>query len=68
MKRRIANGSGTTVNDVNKLLNQFDKMKTMMNAMASLNKKGKMNEEYLNNMMNRASKQAKNQKPKYRLK
>ena len=61
MKRRIANGSGTTVNDVNKLLNQFDKMKTMMNAMASLNKKGKMNEEYLNNMMNRASKQAKNQ-------
>ena len=68
MKRRLANGSGTTVNDVNKLLNQFDKMKTMMNAMASLNKKGKMNEEYLNNMMNRASKQAKNQKPKYRLK
>ena len=68
MKRRIANGSGTTVNDVNKLLNQFDKMKTMMNAMASLNKKGKMNEEYLNNMMNRASKQAKNQKPKNRLK
>ena len=68
MKRRIANGSGTTVNDVNKLLNQFDKMKTMMNAMASLNKKGKMNEEYLNNMMNRASKQAKNQKHKYRLK
>ena len=68
MKRRIANSSGTTVNDVNKLLNQFDKMKTMMNAMASLNKKGKMNEEYLNNMMNRASKQAKNQKPKYRLK
>lgn len=68
MKRRIANGSGTTVNDVNKLLNQFDKMKTMMNAMASLNKKGKMNEEYLNNMMNRASKQAKNQKPRYRLK
>ena len=68
MKRRIANGSGTTVNDVNKLLNQFDKMKTMMNAMANLNKKGKMNEEYLNNMMNRASKQAKNQKPKYRLK
>ena len=68
MKRRIANGSGTTVNDVNKLLNQFDKMKTMMNAMASLNKNGKMNEEYLNNMMNRASKQAKNQKPKYRLK
>lgn len=68
MKRRIANGSGTSLNDVNKLLNQFDKMKTMMNAMSSLTKKGKMNEEYLNNMMNRASKQAKNQKPKYRLK
>ncbi len=29
-RRRIANGSGTTVQDVNKLLKQFDNMKVMM--------------------------------------
>ena len=29
-RKRIANGSGTTVQDVNKLLNQFDQMKKMM--------------------------------------
>ncbi|MBR2339490.1 MAG: signal recognition particle protein [Clostridia bacterium] len=29
-RRRIANGSGTTVEDVNKLLKQFDQMKKMM--------------------------------------
>ena len=29
-KRRIAAGSGTTVNDVNKLMNQYDRMKKMM--------------------------------------
>lgn len=29
-KRRISQGSGTTVQDVNKLLKQFDSMKTMM--------------------------------------
>jgi signal recognition particle subunit SRP54 len=32
-KRRIATGSGTTVQDVNKLLKQFDTMKTMMKRM-----------------------------------
>jgi len=32
-KRRIALGSGTTVQDVNKLLKQFDTMKTMMKRM-----------------------------------
>lgn len=32
-RRRIAAGSGTTVQDVNKLLKQFDSMKTMMKRM-----------------------------------
>jgi len=32
-KRRIASGSGTTVQDVNKLLKQFDTMKQMMKRM-----------------------------------
>lgn len=32
-KRRISQGSGTTVQDVNKLLKQFDSMKTMMKRM-----------------------------------
>ena len=32
-KRRIASGSGTTVQDINKLLKQFDSMKLMMKRM-----------------------------------
>lgn len=35
-KRRIANGSGTTVNDVNKLMNQYDRMKKMMKQLSSM--------------------------------
>lgn len=35
-KRRIASGSGTSVNDVNKLINQFTKTKKMMKSMGSL--------------------------------
>lgn len=34
-KKRIANGSGTEVQDVNKLLNQFDQMKNMMKMFSS---------------------------------
>jgi len=34
-KRRIALGSGTTVNDVNKLLKQFVQMQKMMKKMSS---------------------------------
>ncbi len=34
-KKRIANGSGTSVNDVNKLLKQFSQMQKMMKKMAS---------------------------------
>jgi signal recognition particle subunit SRP54 len=32
-KNRIAKGSGTTVQDVNRLLNNFDRMKRMMNQL-----------------------------------
>lgn len=35
-KRRIAAGSGTTVDDVNKLINQFDKTKKLLKSMSSM--------------------------------
>ncbi len=41
-KKRIAAGSGTTVQDVNKLLKQFDDMSTMMKRMSKLGQKGLM--------------------------
>jgi len=42
-KRRIAAGSGTTVQDVNKLLKQFDSMRSMMKRMNRLSgKRGQM--------------------------
>jgi len=41
-KRRIAAGSGTTVQDVNRLLKQFDDMRTMMKRMNRLGEKGLM--------------------------
>ena len=39
-KKRIAAGSGTTVQDVNRLLKQFDDMSTMMKRMSKLGPKG----------------------------
>jgi signal recognition particle subunit SRP54 len=39
-RRRIAMGSGTTVQDVNRLLNQFGQMQKMFKQMGSLDKKG----------------------------
>jgi signal recognition particle subunit SRP54 len=39
-RRRIAGGSGTTVQDVNRLLKQFEGMSKMMKRMTKLNKKG----------------------------
>jgi signal recognition particle subunit SRP54 len=39
-RRRIAAGSGTTVQDVNRLLNQFAQMQKMFKQMGSLEKKG----------------------------
>ena len=41
-KRRIAAGSGTKVEDVNRLLKQFDNMQTMMKRMQKLGKTGIM--------------------------
>ncbi len=41
-KKRIAAGSGTTVQEVNKLLKQFDDMSTMMKRMTKLGQKGLM--------------------------
>ena len=41
-KRRIAAGSGTSVQDVNRLLKQFDDMRTMMKRMNRLGEKGLM--------------------------
>ena len=41
-KKRIAAGSGTSVQDVNRLLKQFDDMSTMMKRMGKLGQKGLM--------------------------
>jgi signal recognition particle subunit SRP54 len=41
-KRRIAAGSGTTVQDVNRLLKQFDDMSAMMKRMSKIGQKGLM--------------------------
>ncbi len=41
-KKRIAAGSGTTVQDVNKLLKQFDMMSSMMKRFNKLGVKGLM--------------------------
>ena len=38
-RKRIANGSGTTVEDVNKLLKQFDQMKKMMKQFSNMGKR-----------------------------
>lgn len=41
-RKRIAAGSGTTVNDVNQLVKQLGQMQKMMKAMNKMGKKGKM--------------------------
>jgi signal recognition particle subunit SRP54 len=40
-RKRIAGGSGTTVQDVNRLLKQFDAMRKMMKQFGKLGKRGK---------------------------
>lgn len=40
-KKRIAKGSGTSIQEVNRLLKQFDDMKKMMKQMSSMQQKGK---------------------------
>ena len=51
MKKRVAKGSGTTVTEVNRLINQFEKMKKMMGAIGSMQRNGSLNEENLERMM-----------------
>jgi signal recognition particle subunit SRP54 len=41
-KKRIAAGSGTSVQEVNRLLKQFDDMSTMMKRMTKMGQKGLM--------------------------
>jgi signal recognition particle subunit SRP54 len=40
-RKRIADGSGTTVRDVNDLLKQFDQMRKMMKSMSKMGKMGR---------------------------
>ncbi len=65
MKRRIAAGSGTQVTDVNKIINQFLKMKKTMDQVSMMSKSGMMNEETLQKMMDNAQ-NPQPQKVKYR--
>ncbi|MBO7703543.1 MAG: signal recognition particle protein [Solobacterium sp.] len=51
MKRRVAKGSGTTVTEVNRLINQFEKMKKMMGTIGTMQRNGSLNEENLERMM-----------------
>ena len=57
MKKRIAAGSGTKVDDVNKLINQFNKMKKAMDQVGMMQRNGNLNEESLERMMNNAQSQ-----------
>lgn len=41
-KNRIAKGSGTSVADVNRMLNEYEKMKQVMKQMGSMTKSGKV--------------------------
>ncbi|MER2262728.1 MAG: signal recognition particle protein [Psychrobacillus sp.] len=40
-KKRIAKGSGTSIQDINRLLKQFEEMKKMMKQMTNMQQKGK---------------------------
>ena len=57
MKKRIAAGSGTSLNDVNKLINQFQRMKKSMDQIGALSRSGNLNEESLGKMMDNMEKQ-----------
>ena len=57
MKKRIAKGSGTTVNEVNKLINQFSRVKKQIDQLGALNRSGSLNEESLEKMMNNVQNQ-----------
>ncbi len=50
-RKRIAAGSGTTVQDVNRLVKQYQQMETMMKQMKKMSGKGGMNPFALKRMM-----------------
>lgn len=58
MKKRVARGSGRSVDEVNKLINQFGKMKKLMDSMGNMQRNGSLNQESLEKMMNNAQKRA----------
>ena len=64
MKKRIARGSGRSVDEVNKLINQFGKMKKLMDSMGNMQRNGNLNEESLNKMMSNAQARAGKSMPK----
>ncbi|MBM7094145.1 signal recognition particle protein [Bacillus sp. H-16] len=49
-RRRIAKGSGTSIQDVNRLIKQFGEMKKMMKQMSGMQQKGKKKKGGLGNM------------------
>ena len=57
MKKRIASGSGTSLSEVNKVLNQFAKTKKAMDAIGGMTKRGNLNEENLERLMNQSQAQ-----------
>lgn len=57
MKKRIARGSGTKVDDVNRLINQFNRMKKTVGALGAMNRAGTLNEESLGRMADNAARQ-----------
>ena len=59
MKKRIAKGSGTTVNDVNRVISQFEKTKKAMDTVGMMQKKGSLTEENLEKMLSDAEQQFK---------
>lgn len=62
MKKRIAKGSGTTVNDVNRVISQFEKTKKAMDTVGMMQKKGSLTEENLEKMLSDAEQQFKRNK------
>lgn len=58
MKKRVARGSGRSVDEVNKLINQFSKMKKLMDSMGNMQRNGSLNHESLEKMMGNAQKRA----------
>ena len=68
MKKRIAAGSGTSVNEVNKLINQFEKVKKAMNQIGALQRSGSLNEDSLERMMENAQNNARINPNMYRRK